>query len=91
MGVVHEHQRTTRQSHSVRLRKIPSPPCIARSALPPDLELAVNSLIEFTSPDGQTSFAGFLRELSGQRALVDFNHPLAGKAIRFEVEIIAIM
>lgn len=64
---------------------------IARSALPPDLELAVNSLIEFTSPDGQTSFAGFLRELSAQRALVDFNHPLAGKAIRFEVEIIAIM
>lgn len=64
---------------------------IARSALPPDMELAVNSLIEFTSPDGRTSFAGFLRELSESRALIDFNHPLAGKAIRFEVEIIAIM
>ncbi len=64
---------------------------IARSALPPDMDLAVNSLIEFASPDGRASFAGFLRELSDSRALFDFNHPLAGKAIRFEVEIIAIM
>ncbi|MEF8719697.1 MAG: FKBP-type peptidyl-prolyl cis-trans isomerase [Candidatus Accumulibacter necessarius] len=64
---------------------------IARSALPPEVELRVNSLIEFSSPDGASSFAGFLRELSDSSALFDFNHPLAGKAIRFEVEVIAIM
>jgi FKBP-type peptidyl-prolyl cis-trans isomerase SlpA len=63
---------------------------IARSALPPEVELRVNSLIEFSSPDG-AGFAGFLRELSDSSALFDFNHPLAGKAIRFEVEVIAIM
>ena len=34
---------------------------------------------------------GCLRELSDSSALFDFNHPLAGKAIRFEVEVIAIM
>ena len=37
------------------------------------------------------SLEGCLRELSDSSALFDFNHPLAGKAIRFEVEVIAIM
>ncbi len=64
---------------------------IARSALPPEIELRVNSLIEFTSPDGTSGFAGFLRELNESSALFDFNHPLAGKPIHFEVEVIAIM
>lgn len=68
---------------------------IARSALPSDLELKVNSLIEFGipsgAPDGHTGFAGFLRELTETTALFDFNHPLAGQNVRFEVEIIGIL
>ncbi|HRF04423.1 FKBP-type peptidyl-prolyl cis-trans isomerase [Accumulibacter sp.] len=64
---------------------------IARSALPPEVELKVNSLIEFSSPDGGGDFAGFLRELTESSAVFDFNHPLAGKPVRFEVQLIAIM
>ena len=64
---------------------------IARSALPAGIELRVNSLIEFSAPDGVSSFAGFLCELNESSALFDFNHPLAGKPIRFEVEVIAIL
>ncbi|MBE2258902.1 MAG: FKBP-type peptidyl-prolyl cis-trans isomerase [Rhodobacteraceae bacterium] len=64
---------------------------IARHALPPEVELKVNSLVEFSSPDDAGSFAGFLRELTDSSALFDFNHPLAGKTIVFEVEVIAIM
>jgi FKBP-type peptidyl-prolyl cis-trans isomerase SlpA len=64
---------------------------IARSALPPEVELKENSLIEFSAPDGSGQFAGFLRELNEHSALFDFNHPLAGRAIRFEVEVIAIL
>jgi FKBP-type peptidyl-prolyl cis-trans isomerase SlpA len=63
---------------------------IARSGLPADMELKENSVVEFTAPNGAT-FAGFLRELGTTHALFDFNHPLAGKTIRFEVEIIGIM
>ncbi len=63
---------------------------IARNALPPDIELRPNSLIEFSSTDG-ASFAGLLCELDDSSALFDFNHPLAGKPIRFEVELIAIL
>jgi FKBP-type peptidyl-prolyl cis-trans isomerase SlpA len=63
---------------------------IARAGLPADMELKENSVVEFTAPNGGT-FAGFLRELDATHALFDFNHPMAGKTIRFEVEIIGIM
>ncbi len=62
---------------------------IACSAMPPEIELRVNALIEFSAPGG--GCAGFLRELTETSALFDFNHPLAGQPIRFEVEVIAIL
>ena len=48
------------------------------------------SLVEFAAPNG-AKFAGLVREIDDQAALVDFNHPLAGKSIRFEVEVIGIL
>jgi FKBP-type peptidyl-prolyl cis-trans isomerase SlpA len=63
---------------------------IARSALPPGVELRENALIEFTAPDGG-GFAGFCRELNDTHALFDFNHPLAGKPITFDVHVIGVM
>ena len=63
---------------------------IARSGLPADMELKENSVVEFSAPNGGT-FSGFLRELDATHALFDFNHPMAGKTIRFEVKIIGIM
>lgn len=63
---------------------------IARAALPTDAVLVENALLEFSAPNG-ASFSGFLRQLDATHALIDFNHPLAGKAIRFEVEIIAVL
>jgi FKBP-type peptidyl-prolyl cis-trans isomerase SlpA len=63
---------------------------ISRAGLPAEMELKENSVVEFTAPNGGT-FAGFLRELDATHALFDFNHPMAGKTIRFEVEIIGIM
>ena len=63
---------------------------IARRALPEGMELKANALIEFTAPNGD-GFAGFCRELSETHALFDFNHPLAGKAVSFEVHVIGVM
>ena len=63
---------------------------IALAALPPGMDLKPNSVVEFTAPDGNT-FSGFLREQDATHGLFDFNHPLAGKSIRFEVEIIGIL
>ena len=42
----------------------------------------------FTAPDG-TRYPGLIREVA-THATIDFNHPLAGKAIRFEVRVIGI-
>ena len=70
---------------------------IARSALPPDMELKVNSLVEFSAPDSAAipgapgGVAGLLRELTDTSAVFDFNHPLAGQPVRFEVKIIGIL
>lgn len=63
---------------------------IQRAALPADMALQPNSVVEFTAPNG-AAFSGFLRELDDKSALFDFNHPLAGQDIRFEVKIIGIM
>ena len=63
---------------------------IAKSALPEGVELKENALIEFTAPNGG-GFAGFCRELNATHALFDFNHPLAGKPVSFEVHIIGVM
>lgn len=62
----------------------------ARSELPNAGELHEMALIEFKAPNGAT-YTGLVRELTEEDALIDFNHPLAGKAIRFEVEVIGIL
>jgi len=46
--------------------------------------------VAFPAPDG-SRYAGVLKELTERYALFDFNHPLAGQRIRFEVEILGIL
>lgn len=53
----------------------------------PNEEIEPMSIMEFTAPDG-SRYSGLVREIDAQSALIDFNHPLAGKSIRFEVKII---
>lgn len=61
-----------------------------RSELPNPGELREMALIEFKAPNG-ACYTGLVRELTEEGALIDFNHPLAGKAIRFEVDVIGIL
>lgn len=51
------------------------------------------TLVEFAAPAelGGAKFTGLVREIDAAGALLDFNHPLAGKSIRFEVEVIGIL
>lgn len=46
--------------------------------------------MEFPAPDG-SRFAGVLKEQDETGALFDFNHPLAGKAVRFEVKLLGVL
>jgi FKBP-type peptidyl-prolyl cis-trans isomerase SlpA len=55
-----------------------------------DADYAVGDMVDFAAPGGGR-FAGVLRELGEQDALFDFNHPLAGQHVKFEVRIIGVM
>jgi FKBP-type peptidyl-prolyl cis-trans isomerase SlpA len=62
---------------------------LARADLPDEV-LEPSAKIEFSGPGG-LSITGSLRELDADSALIDFNHPLAGQRVRFEVEIVGIL
>ncbi|MDO4637336.1 MAG: FKBP-type peptidyl-prolyl cis-trans isomerase [Lautropia sp.] len=47
-------------------------------------------VVEFPAPDGG-HFAGVLKSQDASGALFDFNHPLAGKAVRFEVQLLGVL
>jgi FKBP-type peptidyl-prolyl cis-trans isomerase SlpA len=55
-----------------------------------DEDYTVGDLVDFAAPGGGR-FAGVLREMGEQDALFDFNHPLAGQHVKFEVRIIGVM
>ena len=56
---------------------------------PDGAEVEPMVIMEFTAPDG-TRYPGLIREVLDTHAIIDFNHPRAGKSIRFEVEVIGI-
>jgi len=56
----------------------------------PGMRYVPGDLLEFPGPDGDR-FAGVLKEIDGQGAVFDFNHPLAGLRIRFEVRVLGIL
>lgn len=47
-------------------------------------------VIEFTAPNGGR-YAGVLKEFDDERALFDFNHPLAGIDLRVEVSLLGVL
>lgn len=56
----------------------------------PGAEYQVGDLVDFAAPGGGR-FAGVLRELRDDAALFDFNHPLAGQPLTFEVKLISVL
>lgn len=55
-------------------------------------QYAVGDVVQFPTPDGLGSYAGAVREVRADGAvLFDFNHPLAGQPVTFEVHVIGIL
>lgn len=57
----------------------------------PDAQYGVGDVVQFPTPDGQGSYAGVVREVGPDWLLFDFNHPLAGQPVRFEVQLLGIL
>jgi FKBP-type peptidyl-prolyl cis-trans isomerase SlpA len=56
----------------------------------PGYVYSVGDLVDFAAPSGGR-FAGVLREVKDDSYLFDFNHPFAGQALRFEVNLISVL
>ena len=57
----------------------------------PDAQYEVGDVVQFPTPDGRGAYAGVVRELGTDWLLFDFNHPLAGKPVTFEVQLIGVL
>jgi len=58
----------------------------------PDERYSVGDVVQFPTPDGQGSYAGAVMQVREDGAvLFDFNHPLAGQPVTFEVHVIGIL
>ncbi len=53
---------------------------------PQDIKLEKGAIVSFEQPNGEP-LPGIIREIQGTSVKVDFNHPLAGEAVVFEIEI----
>ncbi len=55
----------------------------------------VGDVVQFPTPDGQGSYAGAVLQVrdaaDGRGVLFDFNHPLAGQPVVFEVQLIGVL
>ena len=56
-----------------------------------DESYAVGDVVQFPTPDGQATYAGAVQEANSESVKFDFNHPLAGQVVRFEVQILGIL
>jgi FKBP-type peptidyl-prolyl cis-trans isomerase SlpA len=57
----------------------------------PDEQYHVGDVVQFPTPDGQGAYAGVVREVGDESLLFDFNHPLAGQPVTFEVHLIGVL
>jgi len=67
------------------------PRSVLRELGDPDEDYAAGDVLRFPTPDGQGEFAGVVREVGDDWLLFDFNHPLAGQAVSFEVQLIGVL
>lgn len=56
----------------------------------PLAEFSPGDLVEFSAPNG-ARYSGVLKALEADWALFDFNHPLAGAALRLDVKILGVL
>ena len=56
-----------------------------------DTHYALGDVVHFPTPDGRSGYAGVVREVGDDWLLFDFNHPLAGQPVRFEVHLLGVL
>ena len=59
----------------------------------PDEQYKAGDVVQFPTPDGKGQYAGAVQQAGGKDDAVqfDFNHPLAGQPVVFEVQLIGVL
>ncbi len=57
----------------------------------PQEQYGLGDVVEFPTPDGGGRYAGVVREVGPDWLLFDFNHPLAGQPVRFEIKLLGVL
>jgi len=59
----------------------------------PDERYSVGDVVQFPTPDGMGQYAGAVQQIreDGSAVQFDFNHPLAGQPVEFEVHVIGVL
>ena len=63
---------------------------IERSHMPEHLDLQLGKLLEFTAQDGSVVLVT-VRDITDTKVTLDGNHPLAGRDLIFEIELVEIV
>jgi len=61
----------------------------ARNEIPPEMNPEVGQTVGLTSPEGQ-QIPAQITEVNEEQITVDLNHPLAGEALTFDIEVVGI-
>lgn len=61
----------------------------SREEVPPDVNPEIGDVIGLQAPDGQ-QIPATIAEADSEKIVVDLNHPLAGKKLNFEIEVVGI-
>ncbi len=60
-----------------------------KASLPKEAEPKVGMVLQATAPDGE-QFPAVVKEINGDKVMLDFNHPLAGKQLKFNVKVLGV-
>ena len=63
---------------------------LTRDRFPEDMPLEKDLIVGFTTPSGEEVPGRIMEMPDDDLVIVDFNHPLAGHAVTFDVEVMAI-
>lgn len=61
-----------------------------RTRFPADMALEVGVIVSFAGPGG-SEIPGIVREVAGDSITVDLNHPLAGRKVTFELDVVKVL
>ena len=59
----------------------------------PNENYSIGDVVQFPTPDGMGQYAGAVQQVKpdGDAVQFDFNHPLAGQPVVFEVQVIGVL